>query len=510
MKKFYITTPIYYSSGKPHIGHANTTIMADVIAKYKRLLGYNTFFLTGMDEHGQKIEDTAKKNNIDCQKMIDDNAKVFLSLWKELNLDFNFFIRTSDPRHKKFVQEKFLELYDKGFIYLDYWKSKYCVSCEENIQENEIKKDGDKEMCQHGHILINKNEESYFLKVSDFKEWVIKFLEKNDIVFPKNRVNELISNFLNDGFCDLSISRTTFDWGIEVPINNKHVIYVWLDALFNYISALKINNLENVFWDESTEKVHLLSKEITRFHCIYWPIFLEMLSLPKPTKIISHGWIITKEGKMSKSLGNVVDPFEIIQKYGSDALKYYLMKEISLKNDSIFDLEQLEICYNSDLANRYGNIISRTIGMTKKYFNNKIPKYKKTKNKISDKFYNKLIDFISNVEKNINSLNVNEIINYGVSFEDDINQYIEEIKPWELFKNSNIDELSEFINLIYLSCQIIIWYFSPILSLATKIASNQLNYDVSEFSFNINEMIAKNENKKINESFPIFERIAIK
>ncbi len=510
MKKFYITTPIYYSSGNPHIGHANTTIMADVLAKYKKLIGYKTYFLTGMDEHGQKIEEVAKKNNISCIDMINNNAKIFQELWKKLNINYDYFIRTSNDKHKEFIQKIFNELYEKGYIYLDVWKSKYCVSCEENILESEIKEKDGQKVCQHGHSLIDKNEESYFLKVSEFKNWVINFLNNNDVVYPKNRINELLSNFLNDNFTDLSISRTTFDWGIKVPINDKHVIYVWLDALFNYISALKINNVFDEFWDDETEKVHLLSKEITRFHCIYWPIFLEMLNLPKPSKIISHGWIVTKEGKMSKSLGNVINPFELIDKYGSDVVRYYSMKEVSIKNDSIYDIELLENCYNSDLANRYGNIISRVLGMTKKYFDNKIPKYIGVDNEINKTFHKKIIDFIVGIEDKINSLDVNEIVNYVVLFEDQINLYVEELKPWALIKEERIEEVQDFINLIYYAAQLVVWYLSPILNDATLIATKQMKFNLNDFCLNLERQILKNENNMLEESSPIFQRIISK
>ncbi len=509
MKNFFISTPIYYSSGKPHIGHAYTTIMADCLARYKKLIGYNVFFVTGMDEHGQKIQDTAIKNKIDTQKMIDQNAVIFQELWKKLNIDYTYFIRTSDPRHKEFVQEKFTELYNKGYIYLDTWKSKYCVSCEENINASKIVEKDGKYFCEHGHELIDKNEESYFLKVSEFKKWIIDFFNKHpDFIVPKARVNELVNSFLTDDFSDLSISRTTFDWGIKIKENPKHVIYVWLDALFNYLSCLKIENKYDEFWNDQTEKVHLLSKEITRFHCIYWPIFLKMLDLPLPNRIISHGWIVTPQGKMSKSLGNVIDPYDLIEKFGTDVVRYYFMKEISVDRDSTFEESLLVNCYNSDLANNYGNIVSRVIGMTKKYFDNKMPKYVKTKNQLSSQFEKDIKVFIDSVEKTVNNLNINDIIKLVCDLENKINVYIENLKPWELFKENKKEELSEFINLVYSAAKLIVWYLSPILVQTTPIAQELLKFDTKTFDWkNVLNNLSNNENIELSESKILFNRI---
>ncbi len=508
-KKFYITTPIYYSSGKPHIGHAYTTIMADCLSKYKKLIGYDTFFLTGMDEHGQKIEETAKKNNLSPQEMIDKNAMIFQDLWKKLDINYDIFMRTSFDEHKKFVQEKFTELLNKKYIYLGEWKSKYCVSCEENINSSEVVKKDNKFYCQFGHELIDKNEESYFLKVSLFKDWIKDFFKnKKDFIVPQSRVNELVNNFIDNDFSDLSISRISFDWGIKINENPKHVVYVWLDALFNYVSALKMKNKFDEFWSDKSEKVHLLSKEITRFHCIYWPIFLKMLDLELPNKIISHGWIITKTGKMSKSLGNVIDPIELISEFGTDAVRYYFMKDLSIEKDSIFDKDLLISCYNSDLANNYGNIVSRVSGMIQKYRDGIIPKFKKTKNKLNIDFYKRINEFVSKVEQCINSLNVNIIVNHVLNFENDINLFIENFKPWNLFKDGNKEELNEFLNLINVAAKLVVWYLSPILTNATKIACDVLNFDLNKFNYKKWEnSLKEDENKKINPNVIIFERI---
>lgn len=341
MKTFYVTTPIFYPSGIPHLGHAFTALYASLLADYKKLIGYDVFFATGTDEHGQKIENAAKKENLSPQELVDKNCNIFKELWNKMGIKYDYFIRTTDENHKRVVQKTFDILLKKGYIYLGVWNGLYCISCEENYTEtNALKKDNIL-CCEHGHKLIEKNEESYFLKIKSFNKWIIDLLSTNkEFLFPQNRAKELINNFLKDDKLeDLSITRTTFDWGIKTINNPKHVVYVWLDALLNYITLLGYQSSNpgnfNKFWlSKDTEKIHLIGKEITRFHCIYWPIILKMLDLPLPNKIISHGWIITSTGKMSKSLGNVINPIEIIDKYGRDAFRYFLSKEISIKEDN--------------------------------------------------------------------------------------------------------------------------------------------------------------------------------
>ncbi|MGL4617159.1 MAG: methionine--tRNA ligase [Mycoplasmoidaceae bacterium] len=511
MKKFYISTPIYYSSGRPHIGHAYTTILADVISRYKKILGYDTFFITGMDEHGQKIESTAKKENISFQELVDKNSKIFKKLWEDLEIDPSFFIRTTNDRHKKFVQDKFSILYSKKYIYLDNWESSYCIQCEEDIVDKKIIIKDNKKYCEHGHEIISRSEESYFLKTTEFKKWIIDVIDNNEIyIHPVSRILELKNNFLNDEFRDLSISRNNLNWGIEIKENTNHKIYVWLDALLNYLSALLICDEKFIdkYWnDDKTEIVHLLSKEITRFHCIYWPIILKMLDYRLPSKIISHGWIITSQGKMSKSIGNVIDPFELINKFGSDSIRYYLMKEISMINDSTFSEDLLILTHNSDLCNNFGNIVNRTIGMLNKYNNGIIPKYYKSNNIDLIYFENTIEDFLNIIEKKINGLDVNLIIKEINIFESNINSFIEINKPWNLFKQNKIEDLMYFLSLLSNGVKILIFFMSPIIVSKSKEAWLQFAFPQNLFSINFIRKFNAIDNIKVNEAKILFERI---
>ena len=513
MKNFYITTPIYYSTGKPHIGHAYSTIMTDVLFRYKKLIGYNAFFLTGMDEHGQKVVEKAKENGLLPQEFVDHNAEIFKNLWTLLDIKESFFIRTTNQKHIKFVQEIFSILYKKDYLYKSTWNTMYCVSCEENIRDSDIVIKNDKETCIHGHDLISKSEESYFLRVTMFKDWLINYYESNkDFIFPSKRVKELVSNFLNEEFEDLSVTRTNVKWGIQFLEDKEHTIYVWIDALLNYLSSLEINHQLDDYWQLSTEKIHVLSKEITRFHCIYWPIILKMLDLPLPTKILSHGWIITRKVetnetiKMSKSLNNVIDPIDIINDYDSDTLRYFLMKQISVTNDTVFDPLILLSTYNSDLANNFGNIISRTIGMITKYNNGIVPDFNKPTIKINELFLSDIENLFNYVIKKINELNVNKIVDGIEGIANSINSFIEKSKPWEYFKNNQTVELNEFLSLLYNSVKVYVVSLTPILTKKTILAINQLNFKTKSlelkklFDYNLKKQI------KVKLSEPILPR----
>ncbi len=515
MKKFYVTTPIFYPSGKPHLGHAFSALYASLLAEYKRLLGYDVYFATGTDEHGQKIEETAKSKNITPQELVDNNSDVFKKLWNKMGIRYDYFIRTTNSCHKKAVQETFDFLLKKGFIYLGNWRGLYCISCEENYTENSAIKKDSEFFCEHGHKLVSKNEESYFLKIKSFNEWIINMLSNNkDFIYPHNRSKELINNFLSDGKLeDLSITRTTFEWGIKTLVNSKHVIYVWLDALLNYITLLGYksdddSNFKKYWISDDCEKVHLIGKEITRFHCIYWPIILKMLDLPLPNKIISHGWIITNTGKMSKSLGNVIDPTDIIDNYGKDAFRYFLAKEISIKDDSVYSDDKFITTFNTDLANNYGNLINRTIGMLKKYNNNIVPKYN------GPITYNDFLivktqnEFLSKAKELINDLNIKDLIDLICDFENKINNYIEQSKPWDFLKNNMKQNLDSFLSILVNLIRTTIAFLKPILIDATELAIQQLNFDKEILLIDSLKDFSKVDNITVNEAKPIFVRIS--
>ncbi len=512
IKKAFISTPIYYASGKPHIGHAYTTILADIINRYKKLFGYETFFVTGTDEHGQKIAQKAAECNISTKEFVDQCSLNFKNLFEILGIEYDCFIRTTDDRHVKLVQDTFQTLYDKGYIYLDNWTGYYCVQCEETLIENQIVKKPDGFYCEIGHKIIDKNEESYFLNIHNDAQWLKDYYASHpNFIIPNYRINELENNFLNN-LADLSISRTSIDWGIEVPINNKHVIYVWLDALMNYLSALgyKSNDDSNYqkFWaDPNCEKIQLMSKEIIRFHCIYWPLILKDLGLNLPTTILSHGWIVTKEGKMSKSLGNVIDPIELVNNYGRDQLRYFIIKDLPTYKDGIFSYDMLEETINADLANNIGNLISRTIGMLTKYTNKVVPSYIGCVLEMDNEVENLIKSTIIEVENAIKSLELEKTTIAIIELVKYANRYIEENKPWELFKINQIDQINSLLTHLCLVIQTVMLLMSPILIDGVKLMSEQMNINIKNLSLNKLLDFHSLDNVVVNDSYPIYARI---
>ena len=474
-KNFYITTPIYYPSGKPHMGHAYSSIVADIFARFKRLEGYNVFFLTGTDEHGQKIQKEAEKNKKEPKIFCDEISETFRSLTKTLNLTNDDFIRTTEPRHFKSVNEIWKRLVNSGDIYLDKYSGWYSVSDEAYYDEDEIEeKDGLKTSKISGSTVEWVEEESYFFKLSAWQKKLLNYFEKNkEFILPQSRRNEVI-RFVEKGLKDLSISRTSFSWGIPVPENKKHVIYVWLDALTNYLSALNFPDTNDKkyksFWPAD---VHIIGKDILRFHAVYWPAFLLAAKLPLPKRVFGHGWILSDEKKMSKSLGNILDPIEIIQNYGVDQLRYYLIKEVSLGNDGSISMENLKNCINNDLANNYGNLCQRVFSFIKKNCNNKVPKTNNFK-ETDTKLINNIKDNIPKLIDLINKQNLNEYIKTVVNFSFEANKYFNDSEPW-LFKKKNPERMNTILNTIVEQIKNISILLNPIIPISTKKVLNTIN-----------------------------------
>ena len=450
-KNFYITTPIYYPSAKPHMGHAYSSIVADFFARFKRIQGYKVFFLTGTDEHGQKIQRAAENKNMDPKAFCDEISKTFFDLSKTLNLSNDDFIRTTEERHKKSVENLWNILEKKNEIYLSKYAGWYSVSDEAFYSEEEIDtKDNIKISKISGSQVEWVEEESFFFKLSKWQEPLLKFYNENpDFILPETRRNEVIS-FVKSGLKDLSVSRKSFSWGIKVPSNKDHVIYVWLDALTNYISALNYPNtnssLYKSYWPAT---LHLIGKDILRFHAVYWPAFLLAANLPPPKRVYGHGWILSGEEKMSKSKDNILDPLEIINTYGLDPLRYYLIKEVSFGNDGNISKEKLENCINSDLANNYGNLCQRVVSFIEKNLDLKVPSnyslINEDKNvlKIYNESFNKLID-------SINNQNINFYVNFIQEQLFSANKYFNDQEPWN--KKSDINRLS---TIVYVALELI-------------------------------------------------------
>ena len=431
-KNFFITTPIYYPSGKPHMGHAYSSIIADFFARFKKIDGFDVLFLTGTDEHGLKIQRAAEKEGVEPQTLCDQISETFRDLSKILNLSNNDFIRTTEIRHKKSVQYLWNELVKNDEIYLSKYSGWYSVSDEAFYNEDEIEEvDGKKIAISSKSPVEWIEEESYFFKLSKWEKPLLDYYENNpDFISPGSRKNEVIS-FVKSGLKDLSVSRKTFSWGIPVPNNQNHVIYVWLDALTNYLSALNYPNTKNdlfkKFWPAS---LHLIGKDILRFHAVYWPAFLLASKIELPNKVFGHGWILSGEEKMSKSKGNILDPIEIIKEYGLDPLRYYLIKEVSFGNDGNISQERLENCINSDLANNYGNLCQRVTAFTNKNCGGKIPleiKFQEDDLLILNKYK----DNLDKIRSKIDDQNINFYIDYIVNSLFEANKYFNDQEPWK-------------------------------------------------------------------------------
>ena len=434
-KTFYITTPIYYPSDKLHIGHTYSTVAADAEARYRRLKGYDTFFLTGTDEHGQKIEDKAKAAGVTPKEYVDNIVAGIKDLWKLMNISYDKFIRTTDEYHEKAVQKIFKKMYDKGDIYKGYYEGLYCKPCESFWTETQAV-DGKCPDC--GRPVGKATEEAYFFKLSAYGDKLIKYYEEHPgFIEPQSRQNEMINNFIKPGLQDLCVSRSSFKWGIPVPVDENHVIYVWLDALTNYITALgygsEDDSLYKKFWPAN---VHLIGKDIIRFHTIYWPAFLMSIDEPLPQKVYGHGWVLLEGGKMSKSKGNVVDPVVLAERYGVDALRYYLLREIAFGSDGTFSNENLINRINSDLANDLGNLVSRTVAMVIKYFGGTIPAEREG-GEFDDDLKVLAAKTAEAADEALDKLNFSIGLTEIWKFVSRTNKYIDETAPWALAKDES-------------------------------------------------------------------------
>ena len=431
---FYITTPIYYPSGNLHSGHAYTTVAADAIARYKRLRGYEVMFLTGTDEHGQKIQRKAEEKGVEPIKYVDEIVSGIQKLWSQLDISHDDFIRTTEKRHKEIVEKIFDQLYQQGDIYLDQYEGWYCTPCESFFTERQLD-DGKCPDC--GRPVEKVKEESYFFKMSKYADRLVEFYEENpEFIQPESRKNEMLNNFIKPGLEDLAVSRTTFDWGVRVPGDPKHVIYVWIDALSNYITTLGYGTDHDErfqkFWPAD---VHLVGKEIVRFHTIYWPIMLMALDLPLPKKVFAHGWLLMKDGKMSKSKGNVVDPVDLIDRYGLDALRYYLLREVPFGSDGVFTPEAFVERTNYDLANDLGNLLNRTVAMINKYFNGEIQTIQLNETEYDRELMNVASTTREQVEEALENMQFSVALSTLWQFISRTNKYIDENEPWVLAKD---------------------------------------------------------------------------
>lgn len=434
-KPFYITTPIYYPSGNPHIGHCYTTVACDSIARYRRMQGYDVMFLTGTDEHGLKIEQKAAEKGVTPKEYVDEVVKTFKKLWSYMNISYDRYIRTTDDYHIETVQKIFKALYDKGYIYKGEYKGKYCTPCESFWTESQLDENG---CCPECHREVTEaKEEAYFFKMSPFAERIEKLLTETDYLQPKTRATELVNNFIKPGLEDLCVSRTTFKWGIPVTFDDKHVVYVWIDALSNYISALGFWNEQyndfDKFWPAD---VHMVAKDIMRFHAIIWPAMLMALDLPLPKHLAVHGWITFNGQKMSKSLGNVVDPFILGERYGADAIRYHILREMALGADSSFSNEIMINRINSDLANGLGNLVSRTVAMVDKYFGGTLPADRE-----AGDFDAELIaeakGLVAKVDEFMDKTQINNALAEIFKVVSRANKYIDETAPWVLGKDES-------------------------------------------------------------------------